>query len=195
MSPELTERLKLLLSSYSLPLAIGLLGVLFIGVGIFSMLISSRAEEGVVFELKEDGEGTITVDVAGSVVNTGVYTLPSGSRMQDALIAAGGLSASADREWVGKVLNLAAKLTDGQKIYIPTKNQNYAEVTDGSSNSSSVNINTASQVQLEKLPGIGPVTAQKIIDRRPYSDVSELLSKKVVGKKVFEQIKDRISVY
>ncbi len=58
-----------------------------------------------------------------------------------------------------------------------------------------ININTASESQLDTLPGIGPVTAQKIIVGRQYGSIDELLSKKVVGAKVFEQLKDKISVY
>ena len=61
--------------------------------------------------------------------------------------------------------------------------------------SSLVDINTGSQSQLEALPGIGPVTASKIIAGRPYNSVDELLSKKIVGSKVFNQIKDKITVY
>ena len=96
---------------------------------------------------------------------------------------------------------MATKLADGAKIFIPS----VGEAVNGGSalNSSSegiivgalININTSSQSQLESLPGIGPVTAQKIIAGRPYGSIEELLSKKIVGSKVFGQIKDKIAVY
>ena len=140
------------------------------------------------------------VDVSGAVVRPGVYSLASDARIQDALIAAGGLSDLADRDWVTKKLNLANKLADGVKIYIPDKSQNSSPVVVGSNIPSQnepdlLNINTANASELDKLPGIGPVTAQKIIDNRPYGTIDEFRQKKVVSEKVFNQIKDSISVY
>lgn len=112
------------------------------------------------------------------------------------MIAAGGLSARADREWVAKNLNLAMKLTDGAKVYVPAFGENAG--APGSSEalvSGTININTGSASELDGLPGVGPVTAQKIIDNRPYSSVQDLLSKKAVNQKVFDNIKDKISVF
>ncbi len=127
--------------------------------------------------------------------------MPQQSRIQDSLVAAGGLSAQADRVYISKNLNLATKLTDGAKVYIPFAGE---AVGNGQAlNSSSsvdtvsglINVNTSSQVGLESLPGIGPVTAQKIIAGRPYGSIQELLNKKIVGVKVFDQIKDKITAY
>jgi len=154
------------------------------------------------------GESTvskISVDVEGKVQKPGVYTLPEGSRIQDALIAAGGLSSTADRVYVSKHLNQAQKVIDGGKIYIPAIGETQAanipaEAHDTMSNSSAsttdtsgmININSASGAQLDTLPKIGPVTAKKIIGGRPYQDINELVSKKVLGQKTFEGIKEKI---
>jgi len=146
---------------------------------------------------------TIKIDIQGGVMTAGVYNLKEGSRMADALSAAGGLSADADREYLAKYLNRAAKLTDGQKIYIPS----VGDATGGQSLSNSstslgsipgqktINLNTASQAELEALPGVGPATAGKIISGRPYQTIEDLKNKKVVGSALFEKIKDLISVF
>jgi len=130
----------------------------------------------------------ITIDIEGAVEKPGVYTLPANSRIQNALIAAGGLSQTADRQQVSQNLNLAAVLTDGAKLYIPAVGEQMAGSGAGSTNASGnvqgaslkmVNINLASESDLDALPGVGQVTAQKIIDNRPYQSVQELLDKKV----------------
>lgn len=140
---------------------------------------------------------SISVDVEGGVFHTGVFTLPADSRVQDALIKAGGLDDSADRDFVAKHINLASKLQDGAKIYIPRVGE---DVLDGASTVNTdngvavtfIDINTTSGETLDSLPGIGPATAQKIITNRPYTDIQELVTKKVVSQKVFDQIKDKI---
>lgn len=153
----------------------------------------------------------ITVEIAGEVLHPGVYKLVSGSRIDNLLISSGGFSENADRPWTDKYLNRAAKLIDGQKIYIPARpaggshsdeisaNKTLGDQTVSSQISSDsntkVNINTASLSELDKLPGIGPVYAQNIIDHRPYSDVSELTSKGALKNSTYEKIKDLITVY
>lgn len=135
----------------------------------------------------------LVVEIAGAVEKPGVYTVAPNSRIDDMLVLAGGLSAKADREWVGRTLNRAAKITDGQKLFIPEISQNLKLKT--SEASGLVNINTAGQSQLEELPSIGPATAKKIIEQRPYSAVEELITRKIIKKNQYEQIKDKISVH
>lgn len=132
----------------------------------------------------------IYVEVSGSVNNPGLFSFNNGDRVDDALKKAGGLSVDANTEFVAKNLNKAAKLTDGQKIYIPSKSETVL-----SAKSNLININESSSKELESLPGIGEVTAKKIIDNRPYSEISDLVNKKIVSSKVYEQIKETISVY
>jgi len=150
----------------------------------------------------------VVVEISGSVENPGVYEFEENARINDLIEKAGGFSDDANIEWIEKFINKAAKLIDGQKIYIPNSSEqienlsaNFSSVS-GSGESpvlgtqtKTVNINAASQSQLESLWGIGPVTAQNIIEQRPYSSVEELLSKKIIKQNVFDKNKDLLSVY
>ncbi|MEK7534457.1 MAG: ComEA family DNA-binding protein [Patescibacteria group bacterium] len=185
-----------------LSIALGLLGLIFFSYGLIVLIGRDQSSSNeIVFEAgKEQGSenpGQITIDIEGQVLRPGVYNLSSDSRLQDAFVIAGGLSDSADREWVYKNLNLSQKLTDAAKIYVPKKGENVqASKRIGENQSKSqININTASINELDGLSGVGLVTAQKIIDNRPYATINDLVSKKVVGNKVFEQIKEKIIVY
>lgn len=203
-SQELFDKYKLFAKRNLLVLALGLVGLILFAYGLISLFLASRSDpQGIVFEAKETSEENLkainlTIDIEGSVVKPGVYRLPLNSRIQDALIAAHGLSASADRDFIAKTINLAAKLSDGAKIYIPSRGEVPLRETNSAgviSASGLININSASEQELDSLPGIGPVTAQKIIAGRPYSSINDLLDKNVVGSKVFEQIKEKIAVY
>lgn len=136
----------------------------------------------------------IVVDVGGAVNSPGLYKLPGDARVADAVSAAGGLSADAD----SKQVNLAAKVSDGQKVYVPDKFQipnsklQNGEVA-GVATNSLVSINNATVAELDTLPGIGPATASKIIASRPYSSLNDLVLKKAVSSSVFEKIKDKIT--
>jgi len=204
---ELISKYFPLARKHWLPLSLGILGMMFFAYGLIGLFAANKiGSEEIIFEASSVEQNpvevkTIFVDIEGSVVKPGLYKLPQESRIQDAFVAAGGLAAGADREYIAKNFNLATKLTDGAKIYVPS----IEEAVDGASvlNASSegvavgslININTSSQPQLETLSGVGPVTAQKIIAGRPYSSVNELLDGKIVGAKLFDQIKDKISVY
>jgi competence protein ComEA len=205
---ELVFRYFPLIKKHWLPLSLGALGMIFFAYGLIGLFLSNKsASESIIFEASSSAKQnpmevkTIVVDIEGAVVKPGLYKLPQDSRLQDALVATGGLSASADRNFVSKNINLAIKLSDGAKIYFPFVGESVGG--SGVLNTSSqvgevgglININNSSQSQLEALPGIGPATAQKIIGGRPYASLEELLSKKIVGSKVFNQIKDKITVY
>ena len=112
----------------------------------------------------------------------------------DVLAEAGGISEDANRDWVEKNINMAKKASDGLKIYIPRIGEEVLSISQNSAQAGAViNINTASASDLESLPAVGPVTAQKIIDGRPYSQIGELIDRKIVGAATFEKIKDKIS--
>lgn len=203
---ELISRYLPLARKHWLLLSLGALGMIFFVYGLIGLFVSGRsASEDIIFESNSVKSAsteaiTIAVDIEGAVVKPGLYKLPQGSRIQDSLISAGGLSASADRNYVSKNLNLATKLTDGAKIYIPflgeaVSNNGVLNSANIQSTGGLININNASQAQLESLQGIAQARARDIIAGRPYSSVDELLSKKIVGAKVFDQIKDKISAY
>ncbi len=113
----------------------------------------------------DDNENKITVHVAGCVENEGVYKMKENSRVEDAIQQAGGLTSDANT----KSINLAQKIQDGQKIYIPSvieKEITMESNTPEAQGDEKVNINQATQTELETLSGIGPSTALKIMDYR-----------------------------
>lgn len=179
------------------PVILSLIGVLLVSVGILTTLFFYQQQEPEIEIISgEEETGTIWVDLAGAVMQPGVYELPSGSRFKDLLAQAGGLAAGADREWVEKNLNLAQKLEDAQKVYIPSQMETEGEVAgEETAVSGKININTASASELDTLWGIGEARAKAIIDSRPYSSVNELQTKKVIPSNVFERIKDEITVF
>lgn len=146
-------------------------------------------------------DSKILIDVGGEVIKPGVYELKNGDRINDALVAAGGLSAKADRDWVEKNLNKAEKVVDGQKIFIPKIGEEVkTENVLGSSTTESkiVRINTATAEQLDTLSGIGPAMAQRIIDYRTqnggFKNIEELKLVSGIGDKLFEKIKDDVAL-
>jgi len=182
------------------PVILGMLGLLLVSVGIFATLFLNQQKEPEIEILSdEEGAGTIWVDLAGAVMKPGVYELPGDSRLKDLLALAGGLTEAADQVWVEKNLNLASKLTDAQKVYVPSQAEavgDSGEVAGESTVASDkININSASAAELDTLWGIGEARAQGIIDNRPYASIDELLSKKIVPANVFEAIKEKISVF
>ena len=151
------------------------------------------------------GAADIVVDVTGAVTKPGVDHLPAGSRVGDAIDAAGGFSPRVDADRVATALNLAAAVTDGSQVHVPSRDDPSASAsgggpaggTGGGSASGGVNLNSATQAELEALPGIGPVTAAKIIESRtatPFKSVDDLRERKLVGEKAFEQLKSLVTV-
>ncbi|MCA9371740.1 helix-hairpin-helix domain-containing protein [Candidatus Woesebacteria bacterium] len=169
---------------------------------------------------EENKKPTIFVEVSGAVLNPDVYELPIDARLVDVIDMAGGLSRTADSLFVARNYNLAKKLNDQEKIYIPyysdiasgmfveetrvldylqpvgTVQNNIQTVSSDNQNGQekTISINTASESELDTLPGVGAVTAQKIIDNRPYASFDELLTKDVVKTSVFEDIQDMIEL-
>ena len=150
----------------------------------------------------------IVVHVAGEVKNPGVYTLSNSARMVDAVLAAGGATARADLE----VINLATPLMDSSQVYVPAKGaadrpvfarpqpgMNGVQSTQNSPDSGGVvNINRASVTELDALPGVGPSTAQAIVDYRttngPFGSPEDLLNVKGIGPAKFEAMRKLVGV-
>lgn len=176
-----------------LPLALGGIGLIFVIIGVIQFIFQKPSEPALILEQAKAPEQKVIVDIQGAVLNSGVYQLTSESRVVDALAAAGGMSEDADRQWIEKNLNLAKKVSDGLKIYIPRIGEEILSEESSGSSGPVININTASATDLESLPGIGAVTANNIIDGRPFTQIEDLLSRKIVGESTFEKIKDKIS--
>lgn len=184
---------------YKLPLGLGLVGIVLIIGGIFASGLIRVKPQVYPKESLVSQDKLISVDVSGAVEKPGVYQLKDNSRIEDAITAAGGFSEKANQEYISKYLNMAQKISDGGKVYVPSKGE---QVSVGSSSgvggaavNSKVNINTAPESELDSLSGVGPATASKIISDRPYQSIEDLLNKKVVSKSVFEKIKDQVVVY
>jgi competence protein ComEA len=184
---------------------------------IVSLLSGCYRSPQIVIENTEEPSPTpseIYVHVAGEVQLPGLYKLPQGARVADAIKLAGGATSEADID----SLNLAMVLKDGDKIVVPKKapqnsseeeetaefqpsypeNQSQASASSQPVQTKKININTASASELEALPGIGPVLAQRIVDYRTqkggFKSIEELKEVSGIGDKKFEAIKDLITV-
>lgn len=151
----------------------------------------------------------IIIHISGQVNNEGVYELEEGSRIIDAINKAGGVTETADTSQI----NLAEKIEDGAKIYVPAKGEESVETNsqegkttkntknisqDKETKSKKININTATEEELDTLPGIGQATAQKIIEYRKengkFSKIEDIKDVSGIGDSKFEKIKDLIEV-
>jgi len=139
----------------------------------------------------------VVVDVAGAVRRGGVYRLPSGARVVDALRAAGGCTPDANRDAV----NLAALVTDGERIYLPRIGEPPPPVEPPPTVTTTpgpVNINTASEATLDRLPGIGPATAAAIVAHRMrygrFASVDDLASVHGIGPSKLEALRGLVTV-
>lgn len=207
---ELVIKILHTIAEYKIAMLVGVAGIALLLYGLISYGSFNHTDKAMTFEAADvkaetknvDSEPTLVVDVEGAVEKPGVYKLSEGSRMQDALEKAGGMTKEADTELVAKQINLATKLTDSAKVYIPFKGESTSPLRQGSEGQASttgseslLNINSVSSKDLDSLPGIGEVTAGKIVNGRPYTSLDELVKKKIVSQKVFDQIKDKITVY
>jgi competence protein ComEA len=187
------------------PLSLGvLIGLLAGGV---ILLVSSPERGEPVSLLPPPTPSPLIVHVTGAVAQPGVYALPPGSRLQDAIRMAGGFLPEADNQ----ALNLAAPIVDGALIRVPSR----AQAASSSSPAASqeipppqtpaisatnplININTATQQELESLPGIGPALALRIIEYRnthgPFANIEAIQDVSGIGPGIFEKIRDYISI-
>ena len=180
--------------------------------------IAANEDAGVINEIETAvvEDEFIVVDIDGAVRFPGVVILRAGSRVNDAVEEAGGLTGEADTRNV----NLASKLSDGDKIYIPQENEesgnqpnnskpagiitnivsnnSHGSHANSENNGGMVNINTATSAQLQTLNGVGPVTAQKIIEYRnsvgSFAKIEDIMRVSGIGTKTFDGFKDKIFV-
>ncbi|MBU1119613.1 helix-hairpin-helix domain-containing protein [Patescibacteria group bacterium] len=162
---------------------------------------------------------SIFVDISGALKTPGVYCLDPGDRVIDAVKKAGGFSGNVSLEYAARSINLSKVLVNNQKIYIPSKEELLCElkpftlkeeeilpqnseentkpegdITDNPVTNSCININTATITQLDSLDGIGPSTAQKIVDSRPYNSLTDLLNVSGIGQATYDKFKDNICI-
>ena len=146
---------------------------------------------------KDDSNTDIYVHICGAVINPGVYQVPAGTRVYQALELAGG---SSDDAYLSGI-NLADKLADGQKVYIPAEGENaeaILSIDSGGVQSVMININTASEAELMTLPGIGQSRAKDIINYRVkngfFESIDDIMKVSGIKEAAFEKIKDLIKV-
>jgi len=183
-------------------IVIGILVGLLVAGGVY---LAARAPQGESVTLRPaPTPEPIQVHIAGAVVRPGVYDLPEDGRVQDAVQAAGGFVAEADKN----ALNLAARVEDGERLdipyvagFIPEEESGFVVVSEGTPSSlfgDLVNINTASVEELDELPSIGPTIAQRIVEYReafgPFASIEDIVNVSGIGQATYNEIKDQITV-
>jgi competence protein ComEA len=163
------------------------------------------AEEAEAAERPEESTAIVVVDVSGAVVSPSVVRLDEGARVDDAIEACGGLADNADVSTV----NRAAVLHDGEKLYIPAEGEDVSAAQGSTAGVAApdagaqeqgglVNINTATAEQLQTLKGVGPATADKIIEYRTlygaFGSIEDIKNVSGIGDKTFDGFKDQITV-
>lgn len=132
--------------------------------------------------------------ISGEVNKPGVYELPNDhTTILELIDLAGGLTSNTDHNYISKTLNLAEIVKDSDHIFIPS-NTTFASNKGTNTMLAKIDINSASESQLDSLPGIGPSTAQKIIQARPFTNIEDIKNVSGIGDSKFNQIKDLITV-
>jgi competence protein ComEA len=182
------------------PALAGLIGAIAMIVAVIaSFIISGRANDGDVVIISDPAAFEIAVEVRGAVNSPGVYRLSQDARLDDLLTAAGGVASDADLS----PHNLARRLNDAEVVVIKRVSSATPVVASATelpaqSIGYRINVNTATSAELETLPGIGPVLAQRIIDDRtangPYRDVADLTRVSGISENMIDDIRTQITV-
>ena len=157
-------------------------------------------------KVRETASASLFVDVSGEVKSPGVYEVEKDSRIFEAIEKAGGLTEKADTTSI----NQAEKVSDGQKITVPSRNDNVTQNTSSAGNTAAagsssstqstalININTADSAGLQEIPGVGPVTAEKIIDYRTqngnFRKKEDIRNVSGIGDKTYAKMKNKITI-
>jgi competence protein ComEA len=161
---------------------------------------SSIASSDVPSSTSSTAPEEVVVHVAGAVLRPGVLHLPAGSRVVDAIEAAGGLAPTAD----GTRINLAAPVADGERVYVPAVGEATPAVVGPSGASGDgeptgpLDLNTADEAALDALPGVGPATAKAIIEHRTkigrFTSVDQLLDVRGIGEAKLAELRPLVTV-
>jgi competence protein ComEA len=167
---------------------------------------SATAPAGAVFgsvaPSPSSGPDELLVDVQGAVARPGLVRLPAGSRVADAIAAAGGYTKRTDLLGAATAINLAAPLADGAQVFVPivgvvAGGPGSGGAGGGSGGGGLVNLNSATPEELEALPGIGPVTVQKIVaarQERPFTTLDDLVEREVMNRGQLDDIRDLVTL-
>jgi len=173
------------------------IALILIGVAQHFHWLENEVDRVLVVRAGENSEGLV-VDIAGAVARPGVYQLSSNSRVNDLLVACGGLTRWANQRFIERDLNRARLISDGEKIYIPYVGEEMAEMALSHRSGLEIDINKAAVGELESLPGIGFAYASAIIEYRQdkgnFSSIEEIKNVPGIGEKTFEKIKDLITI-
>ncbi|MGF6375520.1 competence protein ComEA [Clostridiales Family XIII bacterium PM5-7] len=159
-------------------------------------IVIDEQQSSEVSEMEDEPELKLFVDISGQVKNPGVYQVEEGTRLFQLIELAGGLNATADING----LNQAEIITDGQKIIIPKEGEvaTLPSITDTGAGQGLVNINQADSIALQEIPGVGPSTAEKIINYRNehgrFKSIEEIKNVNGIGEKTYEKMKSKITV-
>lgn len=161
-------------------------------------LTSETTEQPLPAETDPAVPTSVMIDVKGAVQNAGLYELPAGSRINDAIKAAGGFLPEAD----SRSINLAVIVLDESAVYVPKQGEESVELAavtpGGNAEPGLINLNTATEAELTELPGIGPAKAAAIVAHRtengPFKSTEQLMDVTGIGEKSFEQLKELVRV-
>ncbi len=197
----------------------GLVAAALAGAAVFLALLPTT--DGVVIDDRSSGTSTaalpgasldpgglgravasdLVVDVEGAVAHPGLVHIPVGGRVGDALARAGGFAPNADLTRAALELNLAQPVSDGLKVVVPAIGQGSTATTPAgtapAAGSGPVDLNRATEAELDALPGVGPATIAKIVAARqsaPFATVADLRTRDIVGDATFEKLKDLVAV-
>ncbi len=186
---------------YRVPLVLVGISIVALVLAVILLIKTNQRAEPIQFssDVKQEGNALqsdkLTIDVSGAVVKPGVYMLPVGSRVIDAITIAGGVTSQADAQRIAATINQASILSDGAKVYIPIQGKPVQQGEAFSAvSTTTISINTASANELDTLSGVGPVTAKKIIDKRPYTTLEDLVTKKAMGQSLFDKLKNQLTL-